>query len=43
MDYLVILLVFVGLTYITTSYTAYREIREKNLKVAFNWYNVFFF
>ncbi|MBS4747545.1 hypothetical protein [Bacillus altitudinis] len=43
MDYLVLLLIFVGLMYITTSYAAYREIREKNLKVAFNWYNVFFF
>lgn len=43
MDYLILLLIFVGLMYITTSYTAYREIREKNLKVAFNWYNVFFF
>ncbi|WMT29955.1 hypothetical protein RE735_05190 [Bacillus aerius] len=43
MDYLVLLLIFVGLMYSTTSYAAYREIREKNLKVAFNWCNVFFF
>lgn len=43
MDYLGLLLLFVALAYITTSYTAYREIRDKNLKVRFTINNVFFF
>ncbi|WP_342501314.1 hypothetical protein NSQ11_06125 [Bacillus sp. FSL W7-1582] len=43
MDYLGLLLLFVVLAYLTTSYTAYREIREKNLKVRFTFNNVIFF
>ncbi|MFP3453427.1 hypothetical protein R0K30_17405 [Bacillus sp. SIMBA_154] len=43
MDYLGLLLLFVALAYLTTSYTAYREIREKNVKVRFTINNVFFF
>ncbi|KQU11538.1 hypothetical protein ASG46_10055 [Bacillus sp. Leaf49] len=43
MDYLGLLLLFVALAYLTTSYTAYREIREKNVKVRFTINNVFYF
>ncbi|MGM0964768.1 MAG: hypothetical protein ACQEWS_08175 [Bacillota bacterium] len=43
MDYLGLLLLFVMLAYLATSYTAYREIREKNVKVRLTFSNVIYF
>ncbi|MDM5298071.1 hypothetical protein QUF51_07860 [Bacillus pumilus] len=43
MDYLILMLLIVILAYLATSYSAYREIREKNLKVGFTIHNVIFF
>ncbi|MCM3367843.1 hypothetical protein M3621_13645 [Bacillus safensis] len=43
MDYLGLLLLFVALAYLATSYAAYREIRDKNVKVRFTVNNVIFF
>lgn len=43
MDYVGLLLLIMLLAYLTTSYSAYREIREKNLKVRFTFRNVIFF
>ncbi|MBU8574980.1 hypothetical protein [Bacillus pumilus] len=43
MDYLGLLLLFVALAYLTTSYTAYREIRDRNVKVRFTIHNAIFF
>ncbi|WOQ72532.1 hypothetical protein R0126_18455 [Bacillus stratosphericus] len=43
MDYLILMLLIVMLAYLATSYSAYREIREKNLKVGFTIHNVVFF
>lgn len=43
MDYVGLLLLIMLLAYLTTSYSAYREVREKNLKVRFTFHNVIFF
>lgn len=43
MNYVGLLLLIMLLAYLTTSYSAYREIREKNLKVKFTFRNVVFF
>lgn len=43
MGYVGLMLLIVLLAYLTTSYSAYREIEEKKLSIKFNFSNVIFF